>query len=207
MEKKIKIGILISIFFLISIPNVLAAHPTYLGIAGYLTDTSNNSVGSANVRVNISTSNSCSSGVFWSKLFSNAVSEGVYGITLGTAQELNLSYNQDYYICYEFDDGSSTEVFGAYIFRGGQGEIDAEDINESGDYTFGNARANIFYEAGSTLSSLYCQLVGCEINGNFNVTGNIYHDENITNPYNLSWGYFNNGTCIVIGDLKYVSEC
>ena len=39
-----------------------------------------------------------------------------------------------------------------------------------------------------------------------NVTGNIYHSQNITS-INSSWGYFNNGSCIVIGNLKYVSEC
>jgi len=43
--------------------------------------------------------------------------------------------------------------------------------------------------------------------GDINVTGNIYHSQNITNPLNSSWGIYNNGTCIVIGDLQYVSEC
>ena len=35
----------------------------------------------------------------------------------------------------------------------------------------------------------------------------ITHSQNITNPINSSWGIFNNGSCIVIGDLSYVSEC
>lgn len=30
---------------------------------------------------------------------------------------------------------------------------------------------------------------------------------NITNEVNQTWGVFNNGSCIVIGDLNRVSEC
>jgi len=36
---------------------------------------------------------------------------------------------------------------------------------------------------------------------NINLTGNI------TNPVDENWGYFNNGSCIVIGNLSYISEC
>lgn len=36
---------------------------------------------------------------------------------------------------------------------------------------------------------------------------NIKHTGNITNPINSTWGIFNDGDCIVIGDLSYVSEC
>jgi hypothetical protein len=39
------------------------------------------------------------------------------------------------------------------------------------------------------------------------LSGNIVTSGNITSPVNASWGYFNNGTCIVIGNLYYVSEC
>lgn len=39
------------------------------------------------------------------------------------------------------------------------------------------------------------------INGNIEVTGNI------TNPHDSEWGVYNNGSCIVIGNLSYVSEC
>ncbi len=38
-------------------------------------------------------------------------------------------------------------------------------------------------------------------------TTQIHHTQNITHPDDQTWGYFNNATCIVIGDLKYVSEC
>lgn len=44
------------------------------------------------------------------------------------------------------------------------------------------------------------------VTGTLNTT-DIEHTGNITNPINTTWGIFNNGSCIVIGDLSYVSEC
>ena len=43
--------------------------------------------------------------------------------------------------------------------------------------------------------------------GNFSTTGNIDLSGNLTNPANSTWGYYNDGDCIVIGNLSYVSEC
>lgn len=42
---------------------------------------------------------------------------------------------------------------------------------------------------------------------NLTITDNIVHSGNITNPNNSTWGIYNNGSCIVIGDLSYISEC
>ena len=43
--------------------------------------------------------------------------------------------------------------------------------------------------------------------GKLNVTNTIFNSGNITHPSNSTLGIFNNGSCIVIGDLKYISEC
>jgi uncharacterized membrane protein len=53
--------------------------------------------------------------------------------------------------------------------------------------------ANLFKTIVSSLTVL--------ITGNLQVTGNI------TTTTNTDFGYYNNGTCIVIGDLAYATSC
>lgn len=83
------------------------------------------------------------------------------------------------------------------------------------DFDFGDFHE----EVGDLTDNIYFDFSQKYIRGstNLNITGyvnstnitthEIQHYGNITNPMNNTWGYFNNGSCIVIGDLSYVSEC
>jgi hypothetical protein len=78
---------------------------------------------------------------------------------------------------------------------------------------FNHIFSNFFVGNGSLLTSVCltngtnCQASSGGVNGTaINVTS-IQHSGNITNPVNDSWGYFNNGSCIVIGKLEYVNQC
>jgi hypothetical protein len=48
---------------------------------------------------------------------------------------------------------------------------------------------------------------GMDVAGNISASFNLRHGKNIINPNNSSWGYYNDGSCIVIGDLGMASEC
>ncbi len=188
-----------------------AGHPTLVGLQGKVQDSSGNDVASADLTINISTSNSCTTDVFFSHDYPNNVSSGIFDIMLGSNYQLNLSYNKDYYLCI-FVEGE--QVGDPYRFRGGQGQIGSEDVNKTDDYTFGsvnitnnitggdsiipdanntgsigssllqwaNGFFNVIYEAGSLLSDLYCKLTGCTISGDLNVTGNV----NVTGNLNVN---------------------
>ena len=134
-NKKSILIILLFAVLLFNLAIATAGHPTLVGLQGKVQDSSGNDVASANLTVNISTSNSCTAGVFFSHGYPNNVSSGIFDIMLGSTYQLNLSYNEDYYLCL-FVNGE--QVGGPYRFRGGQGQIGSEDINKTDDYTFGS---------------------------------------------------------------------
>jgi len=135
LNKKSILIILLFAVLLFNLAMAAASHPTLMGLQGKVQDSSGNDVASANLTVNISTSNSCTTDVFFSHNYPNNVSSGIFDLTLGSTYQLNLSYNEDYYLCI-FVDGE--QVGGPYRFRGGQGQIGSEDINKTDDYTFGS---------------------------------------------------------------------
>lgn len=71
-----------------------------------------------------------------------------------------------------------------------------QDLIVSGTFTLGSVKISDFDDLGHLKNNI-----------DINAT-QIYHDQNITHWRNSSFGIFNNGTCIVIGDLSFVdSEC
>ena len=48
---------------------------------------------------------------------------------------------------------------------------------------------------------------GSYIYPNSSYAENVALEGNITNPSNLTWGIYNNGSCIVIGDLSEADAC
>jgi len=138
-----KILFLTILVFLASLPIVSAGLDTYVGFPGSVQDVNTNeSIPSANITLNISTQNSCTAGVIYNESFVNGVADGVFSVLLGVTTGLNLDYNRDYYSCINIDNGSHSETFGPDIFRGGQGLIAPEDINDTADYTIGRLQIN-----------------------------------------------------------------
>ena len=88
----------------------------------------------------------------------------------------------------EVFNGTFNETEGAYVYNSTPYRV---DFNETLLNTTIDSRGDNYLLTDGTRT----------LNGNLNITGNV------TNPANSSWGYYNNGSCIVIGNLYYVSEC
>ena len=133
--KKINKTIIYLILIIGLISFVFAQQPTLLSLQGKLTNTSTGAkIMSSDLRINITDS---SKNLIFNHSFSNAVSNGMFDLLLGSTYYLNLSYNEDYNLSIYVGD-SDVPVGGPYWFRGGQGEIGAGDIASSESFTFGN---------------------------------------------------------------------
>jgi hypothetical protein len=100
------------------------SHPTVMSLQGQV-----EGIADANLGVKVSEQNSCTQGVFFDHNYGGAIADNLFNLALGTQYDLNLNYNQDYYMCLYVDDEL---IDGPNIFRGGQGQIDIEDVNTSG---------------------------------------------------------------------------
>lgn len=70
-----------------------------------------------------------------------------------------------------------------------------------------NATASYFIGNGTYLTSVAGDSYDQDLNIDSSVQFSVINVTNITTSANETWGIFNNGSCIVIGDLQYVSEC
>src|SRR3989338_3246578 len=102
---------------------VLATQPTKMSLQGKVEGLSNGDLG-----VKISDQNSCSNGVFFDHNYTGAIQDSTFNLLLGDLDQLNLNYNQDYWLCLSVN---GSLVDGPNNFRGGQGQIGMEDINGS----------------------------------------------------------------------------
>jgi len=100
------------------------SHPTTMSLQGKVEGISSGDLG-----VKVSDQNSCSSGVFFDHNYTGVIQESLFNLSLGTQYDLNLNYNQDYYTCL-YVNGELVD--GPQQFRGGQGQVDIEDVNQSG---------------------------------------------------------------------------
>ena len=126
-----------------------ANQPTLLSLQGKLTNTSTGAkIISADLRVNITDSND---NLVFNHSFSNAVSNGMFDLLLGSVYYLNLSYNEDYNLSIYVGD-SDTPVGGPYWFRGGQGQIGSGDIASTESYTFSNVSVTGNFSIDSNMS-------------------------------------------------------
>ena len=136
------------IFVLLS-SAVFAQQPTLMSLQGKLINTSTGAkIISADLRVNITDSNG---NLVFNHSFSNAVSNGMFDLLLGSAYYLNLSYNEDYNLSI-YVGSSDTPVGGPYTFRGGQGQVGAGDIAETESYTFSNVSVTGNFSIESNMS-------------------------------------------------------
>ncbi|MBN2067638.1 MAG: hypothetical protein JW744_04175 [Candidatus Diapherotrites archaeon] len=115
------------------------SHPTMMSLQGKVEGVTTGDLG-----VKVGDQNSCSSGVFFDHNYSNAIQESLFNLLLGSQYDLNLNYNQDYYMCL-YVNGELVD--GPQQFRGGQGQVDIEDVNAAGFATefvpYTGATANI----------------------------------------------------------------
>jgi len=113
---------------LVCVSLTYASHNTYMSFQGKFTNSTNKSVTSGDITINISATDTCE-GEVYSKTFTDSFSsEGIFDTILGNDTVLPLDYNRDYYLCVEIDGDFGKEVIGEnYVFRGGQGEIGTED--------------------------------------------------------------------------------
>jgi len=114
--------LLVPLLFLLMCAVSGASHPTMMAIKGSV-----DGISDANLGVKISTSASCSTGVFFDHNYSAAVQDNDFNVLLGSQFDLNLNYNQDYYICLYVN---SALVGNATQFRGGHGQIGIDDIGD-----------------------------------------------------------------------------
>ena len=138
---------LLAIFVLLS-SAVFAQQPTLMSLQGKLINSSTGArIISADLRVNI---NDSSGNIVFNHNYSNAVSNGIFELTLGSTYQLNLSYNEKYNLTLFVNNNS--QLGEPYTFRGGQGQIGAGDIAETESYTFSNVSVTGNFSIDSNMS-------------------------------------------------------
>jgi len=128
--------------FLIAIAAVAAQQPTKLSLQGKVTDLVGDPIDDANLRVTVSTSDSCTENLIYNHTYSNIIQGGLFSVLLGDDEDLNLTYNVDYYTC-TYVNGEVLEATGGSSttkFRGGHAQVPASNLSqgtfENGNYTF-----------------------------------------------------------------------
>jgi len=133
---------------------VSAVHPTLISFQAEITDTVGNPVEGENLTIKASSTEGCSGDVY-EGTYINAVVGGVANVLLGNYSDLNLSYNEDYWLCAIYEDEIVT---GPERFRGGQGQISEDDmeadyVNTSGDTMTGDLNVLDMYLNGDLFST------------------------------------------------------
>ncbi|MBU1135694.1 MAG: hypothetical protein KKB03_00860 [Nanoarchaeota archaeon] len=118
------------------------SHPTMMSIQGKVTDPAGDPINNGNLTVKISDLNSCSLGVFFNHTYNYSVQNSLFNITLGIKHTLSLDYNVNYSMCVYVNDEL---VSGPTVFRGGQGQIHAKDMDTDDNYTMYTLNATIIY--------------------------------------------------------------
>jgi hypothetical protein len=78
--------------------------------------------------------------------------------------------------------------------------------NETG--SLANVFSEAYYQGGSLLSALYCQLTGCTMTGNLIVNNNITVENIFLETDNTNHRIYDNSTCIIItGDTTTFNIC
>ena len=123
---------------------VYAQQATMVSYQGKVTDSSGAAVNNGNLRVTVSTSDSCEQNVIYDYSYNSLIQKGLFNILLGNDTNLNLTYNQDYWVCTWVNNEIIKNVAGKNTtrFRGGHGQIPASNLANgtfsNGNYTFAN---------------------------------------------------------------------
>ena len=137
-----KKGILCFILFVMLATAVAAEQPTMLGLQGRVTDSTGVPVNNGNLRATVSTTASCEQNIVYDYTFNGVVRGGLFSVLLGNDSNLNLTYNQDYFLCTYINGEIQKNLGGSNTtkFRGGYGIIGAGNLTNgtftNGNYTF-----------------------------------------------------------------------
>ena len=137
-----KKGILCFILFVMLATAVAAEQPTMLGLQGRVTDSTGVPVNNGNLRATVSTTASCEQNIVYDYTFNGVVRAGLFSVLLGNDSNLNLTYNQDYFLCTYINGEIQKNLGGSNTtkFRGGYGIIGAGNLTNgtftNGNYTF-----------------------------------------------------------------------
>ena len=146
--KKLDFAVFCLVFVLLMLAiSVFAQQPTLLSLQGKLVNSSTGAkISSADLRININDS----SGIVFNQNYSNAVSNGIFDLTLGSTYQLNLSYNEEYNLSIFVNNDS--QLGEPYAFRGGQGQVGGGDIAETESFVFGNVSVTGNVSVGGNFS-------------------------------------------------------
>ena len=127
MEKKIIVAM---VFLLCAAVVVAVEQPTFVGLQGRVTDSVGVPVNNGNVRATVSTTASCEQNIVYDYTFNNGVRAGLFNVLLGNDTNLNLTYNQDYFLCTYINGEIQKNLGGSNTtkFRGGHGQIPANNL-------------------------------------------------------------------------------
>lgn len=148
MNKKYIVWMVVFVF---AASIVLAQQATMMSLQGKATDSSGAAVNNGNLRVTVSTSDSCEQNVLYDYTYNSLIQKGLFSILLGNDSSLNLTYNQDYYLCTYVNGEIIKNAAGKNTtkFRGGQGQIQPSNITNgtfaNGNFTFAK---NLTFGAG-----------------------------------------------------------
>ena len=179
------------VLFLVSVSLVSAAHQTSMALQGRVTTVDNETI-NGNLVVNISNTSSCSGNIF-SETYNNVVQNSLFDVVLGVDAcasppcTLSLDYNKLYYLCFAVNN--SAAIGGPYAFRGGQGEVGPEDIDETQASEWSFARI---------IATLWARLKSLTVENNAEVGGNLVVNGTLTvNGSQVTGG-------VVQGDVRQV---
>jgi hypothetical protein len=116
-----------------------------MSLQGKVTDFNGTAVDDGDLTVKISDDNSCTNQVFFDYNYPNLIQDGLFSVLLGQNELLKLNYNQDYYMCLYVN---SELLSGPKVFRGGQGEVHAEQLFDGNattpfDFNYVNVNNNL----------------------------------------------------------------
>ena len=172
--------LILAVMFLFLIPVTMAQVNTRMSLQGRLTNsTTGGPIDGEDLRVTISNGTDD----IYDCNHPSAVNDGLFSLLLGIGSgscELSLEYNKDYYLDM-YVGTSSVSVGGPYMFRGGQGEINLEDVADvylkndgdigTGDYIFPGTMLLGTY--GSNAYTLNVGSGDAQFADNVNVMGNV----------------------------------
>ncbi len=118
-------GILYIALLLLTVSLASAAMTTKLSLQGEARTSSGDVISSGDLRVLVDDENSCSGS---SPLLNQTYASAIVNSRFDELLTLSLNYNDDYYLCLYVNN---EQVGGPYTFRGGQGEINTEDLADS----------------------------------------------------------------------------
>ena len=188
---------------------VFAQQPTLISLQGKLTNSSTGArIVSADLRVNINDS----SGIVFNQNYSNAVSNGIFDLVLGSTYQLNLSYNKEYNLTLFVNNNS--QLGEPFTFRGGQGQVGAGDMATTESYIFGNVSvtgnvsigSNMSVDSGTFFVDAENNRVGIgntlpnntlEVSGDVNITGTLW-----AGTLNITGVSFTGGDVDAAGSLR-----